>query len=50
MATIKAMVKKSLKRKYGKYKVVIRLNHKCHEASIKNELYAIESETRKKIT
>lgn len=29
--------------KGGKYKVVIRLNHKGHEASIKNEWYAGES-------
>lgn len=47
MATIKAMVKKSLKRKDGKYKVVIRLNHQGQEASIKNEWYASESDTRK---
>lgn len=47
MATIKAMVKKSLKRKDGKYKVVIRLNLKCQEARIKNEWYASESDTRK---
>ena len=26
-----------------KYKFIIRLNHKGHEASIKNEWYAIES-------
>lgn len=32
------------------YKVVIRLNHKGQEASIKNEWYARESYTRKKIT
>ena len=25
---------------YGKYKVIIRLNHQGHEASIKNEWYA----------
>ena len=37
MATVKAMVKKSLKRKDGKCKVIIRLNHKGQEASIKNE-------------
>ena len=30
-----------------KYKVIIRLNHQDHEASIKNELYASESHTRK---
>lgn len=47
MATIKAMLKKSLKRKDGKYKVVIRLNLKCQEARIKNEWYARESYTRK---
>ena len=41
------MVKKSLKRKDGKCKVVIRLNHQGHEASIKNEWYASESDTRK---
>ena len=35
MATIKAMLKNSLKRKDGKCKVVIRLDHKCQEASIK---------------
>ena len=49
METIKAMVKNSLKRKDGKYKVVIRLNHKGHEASIKNEWYASESDTRKNV-
>lgn len=48
MATIKAMVKKSLKRKDGKCKFVIRLNHKGQEASIKNEWYASEPYTRKK--
>lgn len=47
MATIKAMLKKSLKRKDGKYKVVIRLNHKGKEDSIKNELYASKPCTRK---
>ena len=47
MATIKAMVKNSLKRKDGKYKVVILINHKCQEASIKNEWYARELDTRK---
>ena len=47
MATIKAMLKKSLKRKDGKYKVVILLNHKVQEASIKNEWYASEPYTRK---
>lgn len=47
MATIKAMVKKSLKCKYGKCKVIIRLNHQGQEASIRNEWYATESYTRK---
>ena len=47
MATIKAMVKKSLKRKDGKCKVIIRLNHKGQEASIKNEWYASKPCTRK---
>ena len=47
MATIKEMVKKSLKRKDGKCKIIIRLNHKCQEASIKNYWYARESDTRK---
>ena len=47
MATIKAMVKNSLKRKDGKCKVIMRLNHQCQEASIKNEWYASESDTRK---
>ena len=37
IATIKAMVKNSLKRKDGKYKIIIRLNHQGQEASIKNE-------------
>ena len=37
MATIKEIVKKSLKRKDGKYKIIIRLNHQGQEASIKNE-------------
>ena len=41
------MVKNSLKRNDGKCKVVIRLDQKGHEASIKNEWYAIESDTRK---
>ena len=49
MATIKAMVKNSLKRKDGKYKVVILLNHQGQEASIKNEWYASESDTRKNV-
>ena len=31
----------------GKYKVIIRLNHQGQEASIKNEWYASESDTRK---
>ena len=48
MATIKAMVKNSLKRNDGKCKFVIRLNQKGHEASIKNEWYAIEPYTIKK--
>lgn len=43
----KSNVKKSLKRKEGKYKVVISLNHRGQEASIKNELYAREPYTRK---
>ena len=47
MATIKAMVKKSLKRKDGKCKFVIRLNHKDQDASIKNEWYASEPYTKK---
>ena len=47
MATIKAMVKNSLKRKDGKYKVVIRLNHQGQEAVIRNEWYARETDTRK---
>ena len=47
MATIKAMVKKSLKRKDEKCKVIIRINHQCQEASIKNEWYSSESDTRK---
>ena len=42
------MVKNSLKRNDGKCKFVIRLNHKGHEASIKNEWYASEPYTRKK--
>lgn len=41
------MVKNSLKRNDGKCKVVIRLNHKGQEASIKNEWYASEPYTRK---
>ena len=47
MATIKEMVKKSLKRKDGKYKVVILLNHQGQEAGIRNEWYSSESYTRK---
>ena len=31
-----------------KYKIVISLNHQCHEASIKNDWYASEPYTRKK--
>ena len=49
METIKAMVKKSLKRKGGKCKIIIRLNHQGQEASIKNEWYASESDTRKNV-
>ena len=49
MATIKEMVKNSLKRKDGKCKVIISLNHQCHEASIKNEWYASEFDTRKNV-
>ena len=49
METIKAMVKKSLKRKDGKYKVVIRLNHQGQEAGIRNEWYSIELDTRKNV-
>ena len=48
MATIKEMVKKSLKRKDGKCKIIIRLNHQGQEASIKNDWYASEPYTRKK--
>ena len=40
MATVKAMVKKSIKHKDGKCKVIISLNHKGQDASIKNEWYA----------
>ena len=43
------MVKKSLKRKDGKCKVIIRLNHPCQEAGIRNEWYASESDTRKNV-
>ena len=42
------MLKNSLKRKEGKCKFVIRLDHKGQEASIKNEWYAIEPYTIKK--
>ena len=48
MATIKAMVKNSLKRNDGKCKFVIRLNQKGQESSIKNELYASEPYTQKR--
>ena len=48
MATMKAMLKNSLKRKDVKCKVVISLNQKGQEASIKNEWYASEPYTRKK--
>ena len=41
------MVKNNLKRKDGKCKVIIRLNHQCQEAGIRNEWYASESDTRK---
>ena len=41
------MLKNSLKRKEGKCKFVIRLDHKGQEASIKNEWYAREFYTRK---
>ena len=47
METIKAMVKNNIKRKDGKCKVIIRLNHQGQEASIKNEWYTRESDTRK---
>ena len=42
------MLKNSLKRKDVKCKVVISLNQKGQEASIKNEWYASEPYTRKK--
>ena len=42
------MLKNSLKRNDGKCKVVISLNQKGQESSIKNELYASEPYTRKK--
>ena len=32
-----------------KYKIVISLNHQCHEASIKNDWYASEPYTRKNV-
>ena len=41
------MAKNSLKRKDGKCKVIIRINHQCKEARIKNEWYARELDTRK---
>ena len=41
--------KKSLKRKDGKCKVIIRLNHKGQEAGIRNEWYSIELDTRKNV-
>ena len=41
------MVKNSIKSKDGKCKVIIRINHQCQEASVKNEWYARESYTRK---
>ena len=47
IATIKEMVKKSLKRKDGKCKIIIRLNHQGQEDGIRNEWYASESDTRK---
>ena len=43
------MLKNSLKRKDGKCKFVIRLDHKGQEASIKNEWYASEPYTRKNV-
>ena len=49
IATIKAMVKNSLKRKDGKCKVIIRLNHQGQEAGIRNEWYSIELDTRKNV-
>lgn len=36
--------------KDGKYKFIIRLNHKGKEARIRNEWYASEHYTRKNIT
>lgn len=36
--------------KDGKYKFIIRFNHKGQEASIRNEWYASEHYTRKNIT
>ena len=41
------MVKNSLKRKDGKCKIIIRLNHQGQEAGIRNEWYSIELDTRK---
>ena len=49
MATIKEIVKKSLKRKDGKCKIIIRLNHQGQEAGIRNEWYSIELDTRKNV-
>ena len=49
IATVKAMAKNSLKRKDGKYKVVILLNHQGQEAGIRNEWYSIELDTRKNV-
>ena len=47
IATIKAMVKNSIKRKDGKCKVKIHHNHQRHETSVKNELYAREKKKKK---
>ena len=47
MATIKAMVKNSIKSKDGKCKIIIRINHQGQEAGIRNEWYSSESDTRK---
>ena len=49
MATIKEMVKKSLKRNDGKCKIIIRLNHQGQEAGIRNEWYSIELDIRKNV-
>ena len=35
--------------KDGKYKFIIRLNNKGHEASIRSDWYASESDTRKNV-